>query len=113
MAEDKAAAPSDDQVALPLDISSYDTYGFCLDYPLARHKFEVEANAGSHEARLDWAKYVGLTDQFGGCNPINGNFTAVVLPLCRPERLRLVAYVLECECAHMTQYCMWRLFSEF
>jgi hypothetical protein len=98
MYQDDAVTPADDRTACLLDISHYDTHGFCTGYSLRRHKFEEKANAGSHEARLDWAKYIGSTNQFGGCNPINGNFTALVLPLCRPERLRLVAYVLECGC---------------
>lgn len=41
-------------------------------------------------------QYIGPATEFGGCNPLNGNFTALVLPLCKPERLQLVAYVLEC-----------------
>ncbi|RAR08378.1 terpenoid synthase [Stemphylium lycopersici] len=47
------------------------------------------------EARSDWTKYIGPTEQFGGCNPINGNLTAVALPLTKPERLRLIAYVFK------------------
>ncbi|KAI9155010.1 Terpene cyclase ATR13 [Paramyrothecium foliicola] len=81
----------------PLDIGQFDTHGFCPNYPLRRHKFESLANDGCIEARHDWAQHIGPAVEFGGCNPLNGNFTAVVLPLCRPERLRLVAYVLECE----------------
>jgi hypothetical protein len=99
MYQDDDITSADNQTAYSLDISHYDTHGFCKDYPLRKHKFEEQANDGSHQARLDWAQYIGASDQFGGCNPINGNFTALVLPLCRPERLGLVAYVLECECA--------------
>jgi hypothetical protein len=80
-----------------LHIGEYDTHGFCEDYQLRRHKYEAEANSGSYEARQDWIRLIGPVDQFGGCNPVNGNFTAVVLPFCLPERLRLVSYVLECE----------------
>ncbi|KAF2202999.1 geranylgeranyl pyrophosphate synthase [Delitschia confertaspora ATCC 74209] len=78
-----------------VDLSQYDTHGLCANYTLRRHKFEKEANAGCHEARSDWIKYIGPIKGFGNCNPINGNFTAVVLPLCKPERIRLLAYVLE------------------
>ncbi|RMZ70974.1 fusicoccadiene synthase [Pyrenophora seminiperda CCB06] len=78
-----------------IPLSQYDTQGLCSNYTLRRHKYEAEANAGCHEARSDWIKYIGPIEQFGGCNPLNGNFSAVVLPLCRPERLRLIAYVLE------------------
>jgi hypothetical protein len=80
-----------------LDISRFDTEGLCNDYTLRRHKFEHLADRGCHKARSDWAKHVGPVKEFGGCNHINGNFSAVVLPLCRPDRLELVAYVLECE----------------
>jgi len=79
-----------------VDISDYDTQGFCGGYELRRHKNEYEANAGCHEARQDWIYYIGPIDLFGNYNPINGNFTAVVLPHCRPERIRLTAYILEC-----------------
>jgi hypothetical protein len=95
----ETVARYDEQSSYLLSISEYTTCGFCTNYPLRRHKFEAEANAGCHEARQDWAKYVGPTEQFGGCNPINGNFSAVVLPLCKPKRLRLVAYILECKFA--------------
>src|SRR5689334_4491283 len=36
------------------------------------------ANAGCLEARRDWARYIGPAREFGGCNPIDGNFTALV-----------------------------------
>lgn len=80
-----------------VDLSQFDTEGFCRSYTLRRHVFEHLANAGCQEARVDWAKYIAPVDKFGGCNPINGNFTALVLPFCRPERLHLVAYILECK----------------
>jgi ophiobolin F synthase len=89
--------PSDDATSYDLDLANYNTHGLCSKYTLRRHKYEGEANAGCHEARLDWIKYVGPADHFGGCNPFNGNFSSLVLPLCKPERLRLVAYVLECK----------------
>jgi hypothetical protein len=97
MTSPKTLPQLEDERSYSIDISSYDTKGFCTNYPLRRHKFEAEANAGSQDARKDWAKYIAPTNKFGGCNPINGNFTAVVLPFCRPERLRLVAYILECK----------------
>jgi hypothetical protein len=79
-----------------IDISHYDTHGFCQGYSLRRHRYESLANAGSHEARKDWIHFIGPVAEFGGCNPANGNFAALVLPGCKPERLRLVAYILEC-----------------
>ena len=88
---------SDDITSYSVDLSQYDTHGLCENYSLRRHKFESEANAGCQEARRDWIDYIGPVEQFGNCNPTNGNFTAVVLPLCLPERLRMVSYILECE----------------
>ncbi|KAJ5065742.1 isoprenoid synthase domain-containing protein [Bipolaris maydis] len=85
----------DDAISFTVPLSNYDTDSLCRNYSLRRHRWEAEANAGSHKARLDWIKYVGPTEQFGGCNPINGNFSALALPLTKPERMRLVAYVLE------------------
>lgn len=87
---------SDDATSYELELTDYDTHGLCSKYRLRRHKYEIEANAGCYEARTDWIKYIGPVELFGGCNPINGNFSSLVLPLCKPERLRLVAYVLEC-----------------
>ena len=92
------SSTSDDLTSYPLDLSQYDTHGLCTKYSLRKHKYESEANAGCQEARQDWIQNVGPVNQFGGCNPLNGNFTAVVLPLCKPERLRLLAYILECWC---------------
>ncbi|CAG8178600.1 unnamed protein product, partial [Penicillium nalgiovense] len=31
----------------------------------------------------------------GNCNPYEGHFASVVLPLCKPERLELVSYIFE------------------
>ncbi|OBS27869.1 hypothetical protein FPOA_01811 [Fusarium poae] len=78
-----------------VEISRFDTRGLGAGYKLRRHKFEHLADAGCHKARSDWIKHVGPLNEFGGCNHVNGNFSAVVLPLCRPDRLELVAYVLE------------------
>jgi ophiobolin F synthase len=86
-----------DATSYIVPLSNYDTHGLCADYTLRRHKWEAEANAGCHEARLDWIRYIGPIEQFGGCNPINGNFSAVALPLVKPERLRLIAYFFECK----------------
>lgn len=88
---------AEDHTSEVIGLSQHDTHGFCPEYTLRRHKYESLANAGSLEARRDWAEYVAPCDKFGGCNPYNGNFTAVVMPGCRPDRIRLVAYVLECK----------------
>lgn len=95
----------DDEVSYVVPLSNYGTDGLCRDYTLRRSKWEAEANAGSHEARMDWMKYIGPIEEFGGCNPINGNFSAVALPLTRPDRLRLVAYLLECTGSAHHMFC--------
>ncbi|CAN9449237.1 unnamed protein product [Alternaria alternata] len=92
---DRPKQASADETSYLVSLSNYDTHSLCSDYTLRRHKYESEANAGCYEARQDWIKYVGPIEEFGGCNPINGNFSAVVLPLTKPERLRMIAYVLE------------------
>ncbi|RYN20222.1 Fusicoccadiene synthase [Alternaria tenuissima] len=93
---DRPKQASADETSYLVSLSHYDTHSLCSDYTLRRHKYESEANAGCYEARQDWIKYVGPIEEFGGCNPINGNSSAVVLPLTKPERLRMIAYVLEC-----------------
>ena len=87
---------TDDVTCDIVDISQYNTYGFCAAYPLRRHKHEALADEGCYQARRDWVQHIGPGTEFGGCNPANGNFTALVLPLCRTDRLSLVAYVIEC-----------------
>jgi len=87
----------EDKTSFCVDASCYDTQGFSENYTLRRHHHEIEADRGSQEARSDWIKYIGPVQEFGGCNPYRGNFTSLVLPLCLPERIRLVAYILECE----------------
>jgi hypothetical protein len=74
-----------------------DIDGFCHDYTLRRHKYEQNANEGSFRCRDDWRKYIGPIERWGSCNPFNGHFASVVLPLCKPERLGLVSYVFECK----------------
>ena len=77
--------------------------GFCHNYPLRRHKYEHEkANIeGSFQCRADWERYVGPVGRWGSCNPWEGHFGAVVLPLCWRERLGVVCYVFECEFFHL------------
>lgn len=74
-----------------------DIDGFCHDYTLRRHKYEQNANEGSSRCRDDWRKYIGPIERWGSCNPFDGHFASVVLPLCKPERLALVSYVFECK----------------
>ncbi|KAK3291208.1 isoprenoid synthase domain-containing protein [Chaetomium fimeti] len=95
--------------ATPLDITHYPTAGFCRGgggggggfFPLARHRHEPLANAGCLAARRDWARHTGLpAGEFGACNPRNGNFVALLFPLCRVERLWVVGYVTEYSFLH-------------
>jgi ophiobolin F synthase len=99
--------PSDDATSVEVNITNYDTHGLGRKFTLRRHKYENEANAGCYEARSDWIKYVGPADRFGGCNPVNGNLSSVLLPLCKPERLRLVSYVLECKLSRVVLSCIF------
>ncbi|KAK4119290.1 terpenoid synthase [Parathielavia appendiculata] len=92
----------DERTAETLDLAQYATHGFCQGYPLKRHRYETLDNAGCYEARRDWAKYIGPAREFGGCNPFDGNFTSLVLPLCKPERLKLIAYIIEYAFIHDT-----------
>ncbi|CAG8218609.1 unnamed protein product [Penicillium nalgiovense] len=77
-----------------------DIDGLCHDYTLRRHKYEKRANEGSFRCREDWKQYIGPIERWGNCNPYEGHFASVVLPLCKPERLELVSYNLECEQTH-------------
>ena len=85
----------DETVSRPLDLTQYDTQGFCHGYPARIHDHEKEADDGSREARADWVRYIGPIDIAGGCNPFSGHFAALTLPTCKPERLRLVSYIFE------------------
>lgn len=86
-----------------VDLKKYDdTHGLSEGYPCRRHLYEAEGNLGASEARADWAKILGPSSKFGNANPINGSFTALTFPLCRPERVRLVTYIIECESLHVS-----------
>jgi hypothetical protein len=93
----------DDETSFLLESSTFDTHGLCSDYPLRRHKSASEADAGCEALRKDWKEYVGPLKTEGSCNSIDGNVFALVLPLCKEERLRLIAYVGECECLPLYQ----------
>ncbi|KAF1941360.1 terpenoid synthase [Clathrospora elynae] len=88
--------PSDDEISAIVDLAQYRTElcGLCEGYVLRRHESEAEAIKGCEEARADWEKHVGSPGP-GSANQVDGTFCAIVLPLCLPERLGLVAYVLE------------------
>jgi hypothetical protein len=87
----------DDETSSLLDISTFDTHGLCSDYLLRRHNFASEADAGCEELRRDWREYIGPLKTEASCNSLDGNFWALVLPLSREDRLRLIGYLGECE----------------
>lgn len=82
-------------VRVARDASDID--GLCHGYELRRHKHEQNANEGSFRCRKDWTRYIGPIERWGNCNPYEGHFASVVLPMCKPERLALVSYIFECE----------------
>ncbi|KAF3925762.1 Dimethylallyltranstransferase [Dactylellina cionopaga] len=86
-----------DSTSTLLDIAAFNRQGFCEaeGYELRIHKFAGEAQAGTDELRSDWSSYVGPLKEWGNDNAIDGNFIALSIPMCRPERLRLVAYAFE------------------
>jgi hypothetical protein len=71
--------------------------GFCDQYSLRRHKHEDKADQGCLQLRDDWQTYIGPIERWGSCNPFEGNFGSVVLPMCKPDRLALVCYIFECK----------------
>lgn len=90
----------EDKTSTLVSRSTPSIQGFCHNYPLRRHKYEHEkANQeGSLKCRADWEQYIGpVGGRWGSCNPWEGHFGAVVLPLCRPERLGVACYIFECE----------------
>ncbi|KAE8853025.1 hypothetical protein PTNB73_10212 [Pyrenophora teres f. teres] len=95
MSNSMSSQALDDATSYTVPLSNYDTHCLCKNYTLRRHKWEAEANAGSQEARSDWIKYIGPIEDFGTCNPINGNHPAISLPFTKPERLSVIAYMME------------------
>lgn len=58
-----------DQCSTQVDVSCHPTLGFGAGYELRRHNSWAEADAGCLEARLDWARYVGVVPtEFGSYN---------------------------------------------
>lgn len=86
-----------DELSSVVSRESSDIDGLCYGYELRRHKHEDRANEGSLRCREDWTRYIGPIERWGNCNPYEGHFTSVVLPLCRPDRLALAAYIFECQ----------------
>lgn len=87
--------PGEDELSYQVDIHQHNTLGLAQDFQLRRHKYECLADAGSREARQDWIKHIGPLDVAGCVNPWSGNFAAITLPTCRPERLKIITYIFE------------------
>ncbi|KAK6828816.1 hypothetical protein RU639_003672 [Aspergillus parasiticus] len=85
----------EDDTSYRVERESPDIEGFCRHYALRRHKYEEKANLGSIQCRADWVKYIGPIERWGSCNPYEGHFGSVVLPLCKPERLAIISYIFE------------------
>jgi hypothetical protein len=87
----------EDKVSFVVDKSAYDCHGLNAGYVLRQHRYDAEANTGSQDMRDEWARYIGPVAGFGVCNPLDGNFVSLIFPLCKPERIRLIAYIAECK----------------
>lgn len=86
-----------DELSVLVARDASDIDGLCHGYELRRHKHQQNANEGSLHCREDWTRYIGPIERWGNCNPYEGHFAAVVLPMCKPERLPLVSYIFECK----------------
>lgn len=90
----------DEKYSDAIDTSQFDTHGLVQSLRARKHQNEDLANEGTRQARRDWLKYVGdLDDEPGGGGCVNGHFAALTLPTCKPERLRIIAYIYECGCS--------------
>lgn len=86
-----------DELSVHVTRDAPDIDGLCHGYELRRHKHEQNANEGSLRCREDWTKYIGPIERWGNCNPYEGHFASVVMPMCKPERLALASYIFECK----------------
>lgn len=93
---EKPLSSFQDDISYQVDLVTSDIAGFCHDYPLRRHKNEDRANDGSIQCRTDWVKYIGPIERWGSCNPYEGHFGSLVLPICKLERLNVASHVFEC-----------------
>lgn len=96
----------EDKTFYLVERSTPDIQDFCHNYPLRRHKFEDKANEGSYQCRADWAEYIGSIGRWENCNPWEEHFGAVVLPLCRPEKLAVISYILGCT-FFLSKFILW------
>jgi hypothetical protein len=94
----------DDETSYEVRRQAPDIDGLCYDYTLRHHKYEGQANKGSLRCREDWKRYIGPIERWGNFNPYDGHFSSVVLPLCKPDRLELVSYILNVSYASISCY---------
>jgi hypothetical protein len=85
-----------DLTSCPVHVSWQQRLGFGDGYKPRRHKNEAGINRAIHSARLDWQRYIGPIDKFGSANPYHGNFVSLVLPFTLPDRVAVLAYLIEC-----------------
>ncbi|KAG8526296.1 uncharacterized protein KY384_000289 [Bacidia gigantensis] len=69
--------------------------GLCDDVPFREHNDPIKGDIGAIRAQEDWKRLVGpLKDFKGGLAP-RGNFVAMTMPECLPERLEVISYASE------------------
>jgi hypothetical protein len=85
-----------DLASSPVHVSLQQRLGFGVGYEPRRHNNEAGINRATHSARLDWQRYIGPIDKFGGANPYHGNFVSLVLPFTLPDRVAVLTYLIEC-----------------
>jgi fusicocca-2,10(14)-diene synthase/ophiobolin F synthase len=84
--------------SLLVDPSTYDTTmdGLCTNMPLRVHRNASLADRGALRAQRDWQRFFGsLPPGYSGAMGPEYNFVATCMPEILPERLELVAYVIE------------------
>lgn len=90
-----------DLTSRPVQISLRERLGHGVGIQLRRHKNEAEINRATHSARQDWRRYIGPIDTFGNANPYHGSFVSLVLPFTLPDRVAVLAYLIECQSLHI------------
>jgi hypothetical protein len=98
---EKSDAVGYDLTSYPVHIPMQERLGHGARIQLRRHKNEAEINRATHSARQDWQRYIGPIDTFGNANPYHGNFVSLVLPFTQPDRVAVLAYLIECQSLHL------------
>jgi fusicocca-2,10(14)-diene synthase/ophiobolin F synthase len=81
-----------------MDPSSYDATldGLCTDIPVRVHRNAELADRGALRAQKDWQRVAGpLSQGHAGVIGPEHNFVASCMPEILPDRLELVAYIVE------------------